>query len=192
MAGTSPVDQLSLLFTTAPSLPVSEQVGSTLDLVAYPWLAAQAAMDSLRSIATSSQPSTLVLMAEGQLSTVAPIATITYASATAPISVTIGGVAVPGVSAVGANDTATAALVAAAINASLNHNQYVVASSSGAVVSIQGLLPGTGLNTVALAATATTGTATVSAATLGGSSAGGARAGVAWTQLNKYGIGTPL
>lgn len=169
-------------------------VAGSIDLVNTPFLGLQQIMDTMRSVCTLSQPSLISATLDGAFGALAPQGTITYASATGALTVTIGGVAVSPAPVVGANDAATAINVAAAINASTNHQLVVSAlvdPTNSARVIVVGKWPGPGLNTLAFAATAVGGTATVSAATLGGSAVAPARAGVTSTQLNQFGIGTP-
>lgn len=191
---TSQYSVLTLQLQAPIADPVTGVAG-VIDLVAQPWLGMQQILDTTRSMCTQSQPSVVTAIVDGSLGALAPQATVTYASATGAQTLTIGGVAVPGMPAPGgANDPATAAAVAAAVNASVAHQLVctaIVDPTNSARVILIGRWPGPGLNTIALAATTVGGTATVSAATFGGSASAPARAGVAATQNNSFGIGTP-
>lgn len=79
--------------------------------------------------------------------------TLTLSTASGTVGGTIGGKAVT-VTASG-GDTATAAAIAAAINADTTANQYVTATSAGAVVTVQAIVPGTVGNGITLTASGT-------------------------------------
>jgi hypothetical protein len=150
-------------------------------------------MDALRSVATYSQPSTLLVEADGQLGALAPIATVTYTASSGAQTVTINGVSAGGGFTAGATDALTAIAAVNAINGTLALQLIATASvdpTNSSRVLIQGRWPGTGLNAITTAVTGTG--AAVSAATLGGSGSAPARAGTNPTQLNQLGIGTPL
>lgn len=110
------------------------------------------------------------IMASGVYAT----GTATFASVVATNTLVIGGVTITAVSSaptsvqflVGANDTATAANAVKTINALTTMNKVVQASSTGAVVTIACLVPGTIGNLVTLSAGG--GTITVGAALTGG------------------------
>jgi phage tail sheath gpL-like len=90
---------------------------------------------------------------------VAASGTVTIASGTGTITATINGVGVPVTWAT--SDTNTAALLAAAINASANAlvNQHVTATSAAGVVTITALRPDASGNAITLAASGTGATA---------------------------------
>lgn len=190
---------LTLQISTPAQQPVSEQTApgvatQNLDCVLLPWVSAQNVKDAVASICNYAQAGFMLVSVDGQLGALAPIGTVTYASATGAQTVTIAGVSAGGGFTAGANDAATALLAVAAINGTLALQLIATASvdpTNSARVLIQGRWPGAGLNPVTLAATTVGGTATVSAATLGGSGAAPARAGTNLSQVNQLGIGTP-
>jgi hypothetical protein len=183
---------LTLQLQTPAALPVSDIVGSQLDCVLLPQVTYQGILDSVKSIGTFSQPSFMLVEADGQLSALAPIATVTYASATGAQTVVVAGVSQAFTA--GANDAATVLVAIAAINANPALFLLVTASVQPAaptVLVLQARWPGIAQNANTLSATTAGGTATVSAATLGGSAVSPARAGVAISQVNQLGIGPP-
>lgn len=118
------------------------------------------------------------LYADGSADPVAASGTLTLSTASGAVGGTINGVTITATAAGG--DTATAALIAAAINASTNALvQYIVtASSSGAVVTITAAKKGATGNCITLAASGTG--VTASGARLTGG-AGGNVAGISVT-----------
>lgn len=100
--------------------------------------------------------------------------TATFASVVATNTLVIGGVTITAVNSgatsvqfnVGATDTITAANAVATINALTTLNKVVQASSSGAVITIVSLVPGTIGNLITLSQTG--GTITVGSALTGG------------------------
>jgi hypothetical protein len=182
---------LTLQCLTPVQLPPSDQVGANLDCVLQPYLTVQAVEDAVRSVGSFSQPSLLVVAADGQLGALAPIGTVTYSGSTGAQTVVLDAISTAFTA--GATDAATAAAGAAAFNA-LNTNflqgMAYVNPAAPTVLIIQGRWPGIAQNSNAFSATGTG--ATASAATLGGSVVAPARAGVTISQVNQLGIGTPL
>lgn len=123
--------------------------------------AIQLVVGFLRGLVAGTQKGTAVTINAGTATTslVPAAGTVTISSGSGTITATINGVAI----AVtwGTSDTATAAALAAAINASTNALvQYLVAATSVAgVVTIRALQPGITGNTITLAASGTGATA---------------------------------
>jgi phage tail sheath gpL-like len=130
-------------------------------------------MNYFKSLASGARPyaTTVITRNTG----VKAVGKVTLSSATGTVTITINGVNVS-VSA-GADDTETAVLLAAAINASTNAlvQHLVTATSALGVVTITASVAGKVGNCITLAATAGGGTATATGARLGtgtGSTAG--------------------
>lgn len=124
----------------------------------------------LRGLVSGTQRGTAVTINAGTSSSALAAAsgTVTLSGSSGTFTATINGVAVTVTYASSINNTA--ALLAAAINASTNALvQYLVAATvSGAVVTIRSLQPGITGNAITLAASASAGTATASGARLTG------------------------
>lgn len=126
--------------------------------------------DLFQEFITGVWNSNINIMASGVYAT----GTATLASVVATNTIVIGGVTLTAIASaptnaqflVGASNTATATNLAAAINANTSLDQLVQATSSGAVVTIACLVPGTIGNLVTLSQTG--GTITVASALTGG------------------------
>jgi phage tail sheath gpL-like len=114
--------------------------------------AIQSAADLLLRLMSGNEKGSVEIQPVGTAS-VRSSGTLSLSSAAGAVGGTIGGT-LKTVTASG-GDTATAAALAAAINADATINKKVYATSSGAVVTIKALVPGVLGNSVALVASGT-------------------------------------
>jgi len=132
----------------------------------------------LRGALNGSYPSTITINTS-TVNAVRAAATLTLSSASGTVGGVINGTSCTATAAGG--DTASAALIAAAINANATANDLVSATSSGAVVTVTANVPGVQGSAISFTATGTGVTATGS-----GKLAGTAGAGADGTNTTAY------
>lgn len=136
--------------------------------------AVQLVLGFIRGIMSGTQKGIAMTINAGTATTALASAsgTVTLSGSSGTFTATINGVAVTVTYASSINNTA--ALLAAAINASTNAlvQYFVAATVSGAVVTIRALQPGITGNAITLAGSASAGTATASGARLTGGTGG--------------------